>query len=149
MVHHQELRTAGQPEPDRILQAGQSRLCRVNSYVVCKALTIGNPSLTSVRNSVLFFVYVIFTLITLYPSKSFRAARSSMISDKEANHQPYDMLEMPQTPGGFKDPTTPRTTAFNTLSRNGKQPMRQGNKGIPLRHHIGMGDETYQGPSAR
>ena len=58
-------------------------------------------------------------------------------------------------------PTTPRTMAFNTLSgdRKGKgkkvavqeQQVRtgEGNQGVALRHHISMGDETYQGPSAR
>ena len=65
------------------------------------------------------------------------------------------MLEPPRTPGmsgGLKSPTTPRTKAFNTLSGKGKEPMRQapsirqGNQGLPLRHHIGMGEETYQGP---
>ena len=101
------------------------------------------------RNSTLFLAYIIITLITLYPNKSFRNARSSRLSDKEASSQPYDMLEMPQTPGAMKSPTTPRTTAFNTLSGKGKQPVRQGNQGIPLRHHIGMGEETYKGPNAK
>lgn len=56
---------------------------------------------------------------------------------------------MPRTPGtagGMKSPTTPRTNAFNTLEGHGKAPVRQGNKGIQLRHHIGMGEETYKGP---
>lgn len=103
-------------------------------------------------HSILFFAHLVITFISLYPNKSFRSARSSKYSDKEGAYQPYDMLEMPQTPGttgGLKSPTTPRTTAFNTLSSKGKQPVRQGNKGIPLRHHIGMGDETYKGPSGR
>ena len=55
--------------------------------------------------------------------------------------------------------------AFNTLSgdRKGKSKARkasglaeqqqvrtgEGNQGVPLRHHISMGDETYQGPSER
>lgn len=66
------------------------------------------------------------------------------------------MLEPPGTAamsGGLKSPTTPRTKAFNTLSGKGKQPLRQaptlrqGNQGLPLRHHISMGAETYQGPN--
>ncbi len=99
--------------------------------------------------STLFATYLVLTLITLYPNKSFRSARSSKVSDREVAFQPYDMLEMPRTPGtsgGLMSPTTPRTKAFNTLEGHGKAPVRQGNKGIPLRHHIGMGEETYQGP---
>ena len=108
--------------------------------------------------STLFTAYLILTLITLYPTESFRSARNSKISDSES--QPWEMPQWPRTPGtagGMKSPTTPRTTAFNTLSgiRKQKQPMRQvspppvrqGNKGIQLRHHIGMGQETYQGPN--
>lgn len=101
-------------------------------------------------SSTLFTIYLIVTAITLYPDKSFRSHRSSKISHREDGFQPYDMLEMPRTPGtagGMKSPATPRTNAFNTLEGHGKPPVRQGNKGIPLRHHIGMGEETYQGPS--
>ena len=80
------------------------------------------------------------------------------------------MLEAPRTPGikdGLMSPTTPRTKAFNTLSGKGKskgkgkakdsatppppmpQSPRQGNQGIPLRHHISMGDEVYQPGTAQ
>ena len=55
----------------------------------------------------------------------------------------------PGTTGGLKSPTTPRTNAYNQLSGLGKPPVRQGNKGIPLRHHIAMGEETYSGSSRR
>lgn len=76
------------------------------------------------------------------------------------------MGQVPPTPGttgGLKSPTTPRTMAFNTLSgdRKGKGKAKkvavaeqqvtngEGNRGVALRHHISMGDETYQGPSGR
>ena len=77
------------------------------------------------------------------------------------------MSEVPRTPGttgGMKSPTTPRTMAFNTLSGKGKaraSPITQARKqmvqtqgmggaqGLPLRHHISMGDEVYTGPSGR
>ncbi|MCJ1458724.1 hypothetical protein MMC28_009098 [Mycoblastus sanguinarius] len=98
----------------------------------------------------LFTTYLILTLITLYPNKSFRSASSSKVSDYDSSQQPWEMMEAPRTAGstgGLKSPTTPRTKAFNTLSSNEKAPARKGNQGIPLRHHIGMGDETYQGPS--
>jgi len=103
-------------------------------------------------DSALFTTHLILALITLYPDISFRNARDSKLSDRESAHQPWEMMDAPRTPGttgGLKSPTTPRTTAFNTLSRNGKAPARQGNMGIPLRHHIGMGEETYNGPSGR
>lgn len=100
----------------------------------------------------LFTTQTILALITLWPNKKFRSASSSRVSDKESGQAPWEMMEAPRTPGtagGLKSPTTPRTTAFNTLSGNGKAPLRKGNQGIPLRHHIGMGEETYQGPSRR
>ncbi|MCJ1272380.1 hypothetical protein MMC21_000166 [Puttea exsequens] len=100
----------------------------------------------------LYTIYLLLTIISLYPNKSFRNSRSSKISDGESAHQPWEMMDAPRTPGttgGLKSPTTPRTTAFNTLSGNGKAPVRQGNQGIPLRHHIGMGNETYNGPSGK
>lgn len=80
------------------------------------------------------------------------------------------MSQVPPTPGtsgGLKSPTTPRTMAFETLSgdrkaqgkgkamktsalRNEEQQVRtgEGGQGVPLRHHISMGNETYQGPSS-
>ena len=80
------------------------------------------------------------------------------------------MHQVPATPGttgGLKSPATPRTMAFNTLSgdrkgkgkgksnKKGKEPLaeqttpRLGNGELPLRHHIAMGDETYQPKGAR
>ncbi|MDI1488541.1 MAG: hypothetical protein OHK93_007816 [Ramalina farinacea] len=113
----------------------------------------------------LFFTYVLLTLWTLVPSKSFRAARRSKLSDQEARNQPWEMLEAPRAPGtpsGLKSPTTPRTRAFNTLTskssqpkakpdvNTGKAPERRGNVGITLKHHVAMDDdEAYQGPSGR
>ncbi|KAL9132128.1 MAG: hypothetical protein Q9217_000062 [Psora testacea] len=105
----------------------------------------------------LFATYLILTLYSLYPSKSFREERRSKLCDSESGHEPWEMLEAPKTPGttgGLKSPTTPRTKAFNILSskgnqRNGKTPERRGNVGIPLRHHVSMGEETYQGSNTR
>ena len=121
-------------------------------------------------NSILFLVYFIYSLVCLYPTRSFRAERSSKIADDAESAHPWEMSQVPPTPGttgGLKSPTTPRTMAFQTLSgdRKGKgkgrkasglatvseQQVRtgEGNMGVPLRHHISMGDETYQGPSGR
>lgn len=100
--------------------------------------------------STLFTAHMILAIITLWLNKRNRSARSSKISDNESGQAPWEMIDAPRTAGatgGLKSPTTPRTTAFNTLSSNGKAPVRHGNKGIPLRHHIGMGDETYKGPN--
>lgn len=49
-----------------------------------------------------------------------------------------------------KMPMTPRTLAFNKLDGN-VEPKGTGagarlmNRDLPLRHHIGMGEETYKG----
>ena len=115
--------------------------------------------------SALFTVQIILSLVSLYPTKSWRQARRSKLTDQEARYQPWEMLEAPKTPGtagGLRSPTTPRTKAFNILSSKGTQPKRtqpkrmqptspqperQGNVGIPLKHHVAMDDnETYQGP---
>ncbi|KAL8740295.1 MAG: hypothetical protein Q9190_006984 [Brigantiaea leucoxantha] len=110
--------------------------------------------------SALFLAYLILSLYSLYPSKEFRAARSSKLADAEGGEyqRPWEMTQVPQTPGttgGMKSPTTPRTTAFNTLSGKGKAKGKgkapaasnNGNGPLPLRHHISMGEETYKGPS--
>ncbi|MCJ1271352.1 hypothetical protein MMC22_011252 [Lobaria immixta] len=114
----------------------------------------------------LFLSYFILSLISLYPTAEHRASHSSRIPDTESlsNSRPWEMTETPHTPGtagGLKSPTTPRTTAFNILSKNGKapkkgkapesgkEPMRNGNGQLPLRHHISMGEEVYSGPNGR
>lgn len=110
--------------------------------------------------STLFVTYFTLSLISLYPTAAHRASHSSRIPDTEslANSRPWEMTEAPRTPGtagGLKSPTTPRTMAFNTLSKNGKTPKkgkapeRNTNEQLPLRHHISMGDETYIGPNGR
>lgn len=49
-----------------------------------------------------------------------------------------------------KMPMTPRTLAFNTLDgRSGEAGGRLMNRDLPLRHHIGMGEETWKGPDGR
>ncbi|KAL8962407.1 MAG: hypothetical protein Q9193_001181 [Seirophora villosa] len=94
-------------------------------------------------------------------------------AESEQQQRPWEMTHVPATPGttgALKSPMTPRTTAFNTLSGKmggtgagakgkgkakkgsgkgkGKEPMARGPDGkLPLRHHISMGDETYQGPA--
>ena len=121
-------------------------------------LPLSHSGAQLIANSTLFTTYLILTLYTLYPSKSFRAERRSTQSDQESRNQPWEMLEAPRTPGttgGLKSPTTPRTRAFNTLSgktnqNSGKAPERRGNVGITLKHHVAMDDnEAYQGRSAR
>ena len=152
VVHHKELRTTSRAELDRILQTSKSCICCDGSLCVS---ILQVPVLTKTDAmflSALYTIYLLLTIISLYPNKSFRNSRSSKISDGESAHQPWEMMDAPRTPGttgGLKSPTTPRTTAFNTLSGNGKAPVRQGNQGIPLRHHIGMGNETYNGPSGK
>ena len=103
-------------------------------------------------------VHIGLALFALYPSKSWRAARRAELTDQEARHQPWEMLEAPKTPGtagGLKSPTTPRTKAFNILSSKGTQPKRtkvpsplperQGNAGLTLKHHVAMNDdEAYR-----
>lgn len=113
--------------------------------------------------SVVFLAYLIISLYSLIPNKEFRASRSSKLADSEsgAYQRPWEMTQVPQTPGttgGLKSPTTPRTTAFDTLSGKikgkdkskgkGKAPVVRTNGELPLRHHISMGDETYQSPTS-
>ncbi|KAL8905758.1 MAG: hypothetical protein Q9207_002427 [Kuettlingeria erythrocarpa] len=115
----------------------------------------------------LFLAYLILSIYSLIPSRSPSSSRKSSDteSDVESGHQrPWEMAQVPPTPGttgGLKSPMTPRTTAFNTLSgkmgggAKGKgrgkgkgkaaEPLMRGPDGkLPLRHHISMGDETYQ-----
>ncbi|KAL8842644.1 MAG: hypothetical protein Q9170_000419 [Blastenia crenularia] len=113
----------------------------------------------------LFLVYLILSLYSLIPSRS---SKASIRSDTESQQRPWEMTQVPPTPGttgGLKSPMTPRTTAFNTLSgkmggaANGKGKAKGKGKGkekepvtgpdgkLPLRHHISMGEETYQGPA--
>ncbi|KAL8941194.1 MAG: hypothetical protein Q9211_001908 [Gyalolechia sp. 1 TL-2023] len=117
----------------------------------------------------LFLAYLVLSLYSLIPSRS---SKLFPTSDTESQHErPWEMVEVtPPTPGAagrLKSPMTPRTTAFNTLSGKiggagggakwkakvkskgqdkGKEPMRGPDGKLPLRHHISMGDETYQGP---
>ena len=122
-------------------------------------------------NSILFVVYTILSLISLYPTASHRASIRSSSSDPESQSRPWEMMQVPQTPGitgGLKSPTTPRTMAFQTLGGErkagkgllgkGKGKARAGDEsgegeqerggggsgGVPLWHHISMGEETYQ-----
>ncbi|KAL8943596.1 MAG: hypothetical protein Q9216_000961 [Gyalolechia sp. 2 TL-2023] len=116
----------------------------------------------------LFLTYLVLSLYSLIPSRS---SKVSTISDTESqNQRPWEMEQVPPTPGttgGLKSPMTPRTTAFNTLSGKmggaggakgkgkgkgkgkdkGKGPVRGPDGKLPLRHHISMGDDTYQGPA--
>lgn len=139
------------------------------------SLTVSHQKLTIPRweYSILFSIYVLLSLISLYPTASHRASLSSRLPDDEESEQkPWEMIDAPRTPGaagGLKSPgipPTPRTMAFNTLTGIGKGKkkdkgvVRPGNSGagggtagngnggrIELRHHISMGDETYAGPS--
>lgn len=139
------------------------------------SLPVPQQKLTIPRRaySVLFTIYLILSLISLYPTASHRASLSSRLSDDEESEQkPWEMMDAPRTPGtagGLKSPgipPTPRTMAFNTLTGIGKGKKKEkgvlrlgnsdaaggtagnGNGGrVELRHHISMGDETYAGPS--
>lgn len=167
MVYHEILWSTGETRSEGLLYASEGRICDIHHphvsacpriyqfpFVPCpEAKKNSHPR--TVANlfwgprpdfSVLFFVYLILSLISLYPTASHRASVGGFKSADEVESRPWEMTS-PNTPG-LQSPTTPRTTAFNTLS--GKQPpARQGNQALPLRHHISMGDETYAGPSNR
>ncbi|KAI4125030.1 MAG: hypothetical protein LQ338_004495 [Usnochroma carphineum] len=117
----------------------------------------------------LFLVYFLLSAYSLVPSRPRSRSRSSSVDTEAQEQKPWEMAQVPPPPttpgGGLKSPMTPRTTAFNTLSGKlatpgkgksngngkgkgkGKEPLARGPDGkVPLRHHISMGDETYQGP---
>ncbi|KAL8919259.1 MAG: hypothetical protein Q9172_005076 [Xanthocarpia lactea] len=124
----------------------------------------------------LFAVYVILSIWSLLAPAGaairHRKLSTASSSDAEAQAQrPWEMTQVhppptPGTTGGLKSPMTPRTTAFNTLSGKmgggkekkkmgilgkgngkGKEVVRGPDGKVPLRHHISMGDQVYQGPS--
>ncbi|KAL8733858.1 MAG: hypothetical protein Q9166_001846 [cf. Caloplaca sp. 2 TL-2023] len=122
----------------------------------------------------LFTIYLILSLYSLLApvGSAMRSRKDSTTSeDPEAQDQqrPWEMTQVqppptPGTTGGIKSPMTPRTTAFNTLSgkmgggkekkgkvgkAKGKEVVRRPDGKVPLRHHISMGDEIYEGPNAR
>ncbi|KAL8989301.1 MAG: hypothetical protein Q9177_001785 [Variospora cf. flavescens] len=104
-------------------------------------------------------------------SGKYALSAASEADAESAHERPWEMNQVPATPGttgGMKSPMTPRTTAFNTLSGSmgerakgkgkgkgkwkgkgkEKEPMARRPDGkLPLRHHISMGDETYQSPA--
>lgn len=170
MVHHEELRCACETEAERLLPASKGQFCRNDFVTVCfsaDAFRLIRTILLTI-NSALFLTYLILSLYSLIPSRS---SKRSIASDPESQEQrPWEMAQVPPTPGttgGLKSPMTPRTTAFNTLSGKmggaggakgkgkfkgkgkdkGKEPVRGPDGKLPLRHHISMGDETYQGPA--
>ena len=59
--------------------------------------------------------------------------------DLDKKSGPSDSPAIPMTP------MTPRTQAFNTLSGN----THSRNRDLPLRHHIAMGDDVYQGTKGK
>ena len=126
--------------------------------------------------SIISFTYFLFSLYSLLAPFFGSSSRKSKISDSESpveeRQQPWEMIQIPVTPGttgGLKSPATPRTMAFNTLSGDRRMGMGKSkgkgkkavpplatqttpkleNGELPLRHHIAMGDETYQGSNAR
>ena len=166
VVYYQILWSTGEARGQGLLYASQSRIWDLHHSLVSACPGIHHfpfPFASKKRNShsrgvanllwrlrlwfsVLFFVYLVLSLISLYPTASHRTSVGGGKSADEVESRPWEMTS-PHTPG-LQSPTTPRTTAFNTLS--GKQPpVRQGNQSLPLRHHISMGDETYAGPSNR
>ncbi|KAL8770594.1 MAG: hypothetical protein Q9209_003662 [Squamulea sp. 1 TL-2023] len=120
----------------------------------------------------LFVIYLVLSLWSLLAPVTRSAIRNRKLSsaseDAEAQSQrPWEMVQVqpPPTPGGLKSPMTPRTTAFNTLSGKmgggkekkksrmgkgkGKEVVRGPDGKVPLRHHISMGDQVYEGPSGQ
>ncbi|KAI4260096.1 MAG: hypothetical protein LQ352_000475 [Teloschistes flavicans] len=110
----------------------------------------------------LLAVFVVYFALSLYslvrPPRSYSLARGKSGDVESPQQRPWEMMQVPATPGtagGLMSPTTPRTTAFNTLSGKvgakgkgkAKEPATRTDGKLPLRHHISMGDELYQGPS--
>ncbi|MCJ1243127.1 hypothetical protein MMC30_000324 [Trapelia coarctata] len=108
---------------------------------------------TTVCLCALFTVYMVLATICCFRTCAQKAALGPRFSDVESPGSTFDdkkwemeMGSYPRTPntiGGLKSPMTPRTLAFNTL--DGTLGSRRPNKDLPLRHHISMGNETYQG----
>ena len=149
-----------------LLQASQRSVCSIHHSLVSlllprtrnwEKLQDAIPEADFSPFSILFFIYFILSVYSLIPSKDQRSVRHSKMADIESpqSNQSYGMRKwefegIPKTPNstrGMKSPATPRTMAFNTLDGNG--PKRQGNRDLPLRHHISMGAETYQSPTLR
>ncbi|KAI4104211.1 MAG: hypothetical protein L6R37_003380 [Teloschistes peruensis] len=110
----------------------------------------------------LLAIFVVYFALSLYslvrPARSYSLASGKSGDVESPQQRPWEMMQVPATPGtagGLMSPTTPRTTAFNTLSGKmgnkgkgkAKEPPTRTDGKLPLRHHISMGDELYQGPS--
>jgi len=101
----------------------------------------------------LFSLYVLFSIYCAIPSAAQRNENNPKLADAETPVLSYDdkkwaveMNQLPQTPGSpLSSAMTPRTLAFNTL--DGALGARRPNSHLPLRHHIAMGEETYQSPT--
>ncbi|KAL8642123.1 MAG: hypothetical protein Q9228_001148 [Teloschistes exilis] len=110
----------------------------------------------------LLAIFVVYFALSLYsllrPARSYSLASGKSGDVESPQQRPWEMMQVPATPGtagGLMSPTTPRTMAFNTLSGKmgtkgkgkAKEPPTRTDGKLPLRHHISMGDELYQGPS--
>jgi hypothetical protein len=118
--------------------------------VVCwlDLVTIQRTELTV--GSVLFFVHFTVAVVMAFPARSQKEAHAEEVEEKrqmseyETKRYDYEMNQMSQPGSPMYPPMTPRTMAFNTLDGT-LAAKRQTNKDLPLRHHIAMGEETYQG----
>ena len=105
-------------------------------------------------SSALFFVHFVVALVHAIPTRSQKQAVKEEMEEKEAaaNEKKNYWMEldrMSQAPNSpMFPPMTPRTVAFNTLDGTMSQ-KRQTNRDLPLRHHIAMGEETFQGKGDR
>ena len=152
LVSYKGLWTACKSEFTRSLPAGEGFFrhdlrdevrARTNPHTLTRKLNSG---------SVLFLTYTLVSIISAIPTKAQKAVALS--DDTEDIESPksyfddkqfeYEMGQIPQTPRSpaLKTPMTPRTVAFNKLE--GKMTSKT-NRDLPLRHHISMGKETYQG----
>ena len=106
----------------------------------------------AVLMSVLFSVYFFFSAWQAIPSREQRAGIKLSDAEDATPHASYtddekwefdlDKKSGPSdSPAIPMTPMTPRTQAFNTLS--GTTHTR--NRDLPLRHHIAMGNDVYQG----
>jgi hypothetical protein len=106
----------------------------------------------------LFTIYMLFSIFNAIPTRAQRDQNDPKLADVETpvtsaygeKSWGMEMNQLPRTPAQplkspLKSCMTPRTLAFNTL--DGAVGARRPNSHLPLRHHIAMGEDTYQSPT--